>query len=500
MKRLLLLVFAAFRLQAITSPVPMPHVQFFDTSGRPLAAGYVYTYVAGTTTPLDSYTDASGTTPNSNPIVLDASGSAMIWVSAAAYKIVVQNKFHSVQWSADNVQAGAGGGGGGCGISSPCSILQGGTGATTATGATTNLQYAAPYAGAVAVSDTTRLAYDVYVGDGGADPTGATDSTTAFQYTSNTSATRAGATVRIPCGTYKITSPITVANTSTSWEGESSSCVVINYTGTTDGPFKFYTFAGSIGGMTIKVPNGTGVANSYGIRTNAVQSRIHDIVFAQCTAAVGIRVDSGDGAAPAVMYFNGNDIVNISGSAAILIQIKNTGVAPTTGFFYAVANSFHNILPTVTTGQTGIYVGGAWIFERNKIDIDCGMSNQGAAGDFYCLTSGGDWKNNTLLLQGEYNNSFGGTGTAYGLNLLSTGVFSNNDGFYNIRLLTTVTPGVSPYAALLPVQNAGTAVAPFWPTTNEVAAPSGTCRNGTLWTQSTTGALYVCQSSAWVAK
>lgn len=62
--------------------------QFFDANGNPLVAGKVHTYAAGTSTPLATYKDASGT-ENTNPIILDANGVADIWVGALAYKFVI---------------------------------------------------------------------------------------------------------------------------------------------------------------------------------------------------------------------------------------------------------------------------------------------------------------------------------------------------------------------------------------------------------------------------
>src|SRR5579872_3873799 len=92
--------------------MPDPRIQFFDNSGRPLSGGLVYTYAAGTTTPQVSYTDATGTVANSNPVVLDAAGRANIWLNASlSYKIVLQSAAHIPIWTVDGVSAVPGGGG-----------------------------------------------------------------------------------------------------------------------------------------------------------------------------------------------------------------------------------------------------------------------------------------------------------------------------------------------------------------------------------------------------
>lgn len=61
--------------------VPEPKMQFFDDNGDPLAGGKVYTYEAGTDTPIVTYTTEAATTPNANPVILDAAGRAQIWIS-----------------------------------------------------------------------------------------------------------------------------------------------------------------------------------------------------------------------------------------------------------------------------------------------------------------------------------------------------------------------------------------------------------------------------------
>lgn len=71
------------------SPLIIPVARFFTVSGgAALAGGQVYTYAAGTNTLKASYTDFGGLTPNANPVILDSSGQAGIWLNGN-YKINV---------------------------------------------------------------------------------------------------------------------------------------------------------------------------------------------------------------------------------------------------------------------------------------------------------------------------------------------------------------------------------------------------------------------------
>jgi hypothetical protein len=83
---------------------PQPKAQFFDASGTPLVGGKVYTYAAGTTTPLETYTDESGVTPNTNPVILDSRGECNLWFStASSYKVVLESATGTLQWTVDNI-------------------------------------------------------------------------------------------------------------------------------------------------------------------------------------------------------------------------------------------------------------------------------------------------------------------------------------------------------------------------------------------------------------
>lgn len=88
--------------------------QFLDSNGKPLSGGLVWSYAAGTTTPLTTYTSRDGDIANSNPVVLDADGRANIWLSAnVAYKLVLENApifpatHGEIQDTVDDYYAGA---------------------------------------------------------------------------------------------------------------------------------------------------------------------------------------------------------------------------------------------------------------------------------------------------------------------------------------------------------------------------------------------------------
>ena len=92
----------------------MPWVmeQFFDSNGNPINGGKLFTYEAGTTTKLATYTDAAGSVAHSNPIVLNSAGrpTSPIFLQARSYKFVLTTTGDtdppvSPLWTADSVSA-----------------------------------------------------------------------------------------------------------------------------------------------------------------------------------------------------------------------------------------------------------------------------------------------------------------------------------------------------------------------------------------------------------
>ncbi len=95
---------------------PIPKLTYLTNTGGILAGYKLCTYAAGSTTPLTSYSNSTGTT-NSNPITIDSAGRANVFISSAAYKFVLyaaysgsgSNTCNGVQvgaevWSQDNIR------------------------------------------------------------------------------------------------------------------------------------------------------------------------------------------------------------------------------------------------------------------------------------------------------------------------------------------------------------------------------------------------------------
>lgn len=90
----------------MTTLTPTPKQQIFGTDGTPLVGGKIYTYSAGTTTPLATYTDSGGLTANTNPIILDSLGQADIWLTTAtSYKFSVYTSANVLLYTVDSIAA-----------------------------------------------------------------------------------------------------------------------------------------------------------------------------------------------------------------------------------------------------------------------------------------------------------------------------------------------------------------------------------------------------------
>lgn len=91
--------------------LPVLQTRYFSDDGLPLAGCKLYSYIAGTSTPLTTYTDEAGTVPNANPVVFDANGAANVWLGNRFYKFILTDAADVVQFTVDNVDGGDSGAG-----------------------------------------------------------------------------------------------------------------------------------------------------------------------------------------------------------------------------------------------------------------------------------------------------------------------------------------------------------------------------------------------------
>ncbi len=77
--------------------LPNAMTQFTDQNGVPYAAGKVFFYVPGTTTPKTTWVDVNQATANANPVTLDSAGRALIY-GAGEYREVLWDQFGNTIW------------------------------------------------------------------------------------------------------------------------------------------------------------------------------------------------------------------------------------------------------------------------------------------------------------------------------------------------------------------------------------------------------------------
>lgn len=172
------------------SPVGGAGWQFFDNSGAPLTGGKIYTYAAGSTTPLGTYTTSVGSPPPShtNPILLDAAGrvpaGGEIWLAnGLQYKFVIKTSTDTSIATYDNIS----------GLNNPTAA---------------QVTYTPPFSGSVATNVQAKLAQTVSVKDFGAVGDGSTNDAAAINAAITAVLAAGGGTVYFPPGKYKCSTRI----------------------------------------------------------------------------------------------------------------------------------------------------------------------------------------------------------------------------------------------------------------------------------------------------
>lgn len=77
-----------------------------DTNGDPLDGGKLYTYQAGSLTPATTWTSFAKSQPNTNPVIMDESGRARVWLDGStAYRMILRTAGDVTVWDVDNIEA-----------------------------------------------------------------------------------------------------------------------------------------------------------------------------------------------------------------------------------------------------------------------------------------------------------------------------------------------------------------------------------------------------------
>ena len=165
--------------------------QFFNNNGIALSGGLLYTYAAGTTTPLTTYTNNLANVANANPIVLNSSGrlSNEIWLTQGlSYKFVLEDASNVLIGTYDNIF----GANDQTALNTFITNLSGNTGSSL-------VGYNQQSGGAVTTTVQAKLQQYVSVKDFGAVGDGVTDDRTAIQNAINT-----GQSVYFPKSAYYV--------------------------------------------------------------------------------------------------------------------------------------------------------------------------------------------------------------------------------------------------------------------------------------------------------
>jgi hypothetical protein len=94
--------------QSTGTLIPSVSGQYFDNSGNVCSGCLLYSYTAGTTTPLSTYSDSGLSVANTNPIVLNSAGrnpAGGVYLTAASYKVILKTGAGATLWTQDNIAA-----------------------------------------------------------------------------------------------------------------------------------------------------------------------------------------------------------------------------------------------------------------------------------------------------------------------------------------------------------------------------------------------------------
>ena len=253
---------------------PSPKLQFFGSDGTPLVGGKLYSYAAGTSTPLATYTDSSQTTANPNPIILDSRGEANVWLTAVEYKFVLKTSNDSLIWTVDNVSTLQG-------------VIDAYEASLAASSGSSLIGFIQSGANATARTVQAKLRDFVNVADFGAVGDGAHNDTTAIQAAID-SVSANGGTVYFNPGKYLITDTL-IANKGVLLNGQNRTDLSANTNG-----------GGENTASPIIVWGGSSGISAYMFKMQP--ESVGDVIWGG--GAVYLEWDGGEAASGAVIFDN----------------------------------------------------------------------------------------------------------------------------------------------------------------------------------------------------
>jgi hypothetical protein len=282
------------------SQLPNGKQQFVTILGTPLVGGKVYFYEPGTETPKTTYQDSALTIPNTNPVVLDSRGQAVIWGSGT-YRQVLVDVFGVQIWDqiVEDIGAQITGSLADPGGSALVGFLPGGTSSVTRT-----------------VQD--KLRDIVSVKDFGAKGDGSTDDTEAIRLADGSNI----AAYYFPPGTYcannlVLTKPFDMdVNAVIKYNGSNDNDVLINFNGNNvalgrvnvDGnstnPLGLFTINGN--GNTVEEVNAANqTCPADGIANGAVKFLGNGNIIKRCTGENLTNGGNANVSLPQLLTFGG---------------------------------------------------------------------------------------------------------------------------------------------------------------------------------------------------
>lgn len=426
-----------------TTLSPSPKLQFFGTDGTPLVGGKLYSYTAGTSTPLATYTDSTGSTANPNPTILDSRGEANVWLSSNVYKLVLKTSTDTLLWTVDSIT----------GVADLTTLA--------ASGGSNLIGFI--QTGGDAITVQAKLRQVLSVKDFGAVGDGATDDSVAIQDALNLAS---GRSVYFPAGTYRCVSLVMKTKTTLLGDGINQSILKL----TTAASAASTLLRNDTQSGTVDVYYDTDLAfsgitfdgNSNATRTVELLSilKAHHVQFTNCAVQnntyIGLAIGASKDVIVSRCYFTNNGRPSPSTTSAPAFWTGTSALGTpydvrvencyfyenewSAAYFMPTRGSFSNNIclnngeSTVFANSTGSYLR----FENNQITgatrsnisgsgIECGASHVVISGNLIdsCASDGismTDAQNVTVANNQIFNN---GQDTAYysyanGVSVIST--------------------------------------------------------------------------------